>query len=29
VETELAGELSLKGFHKPVPTFNVVELKQR
>lgn len=27
VETELAGELSLKGFHKPVPTFNVVELK--
>ena len=29
VETEPAGELSLKGFHKPMPTFNVVELRQR
>jgi class 3 adenylate cyclase len=29
VEAELAGELSLKGFHKPVPTFNVVGLKER
>jgi hypothetical protein len=29
VETELTGELSLKGFHKPVPTFNVVGLRQR
>jgi len=29
VETEFARELSLKGFHKPVPTFNVVERKQR
>jgi class 3 adenylate cyclase len=29
VEAEPAGELSLKGFHKPVPTFNVVGLKQR
>ncbi len=27
VEAEPAGELSLKGFHKPVPTFNVVGLK--
>jgi class 3 adenylate cyclase/CheY-like chemotaxis protein len=29
VEAEPVGELTLKGFHKPVPTFNVVELKQR
>jgi class 3 adenylate cyclase len=29
VEAELAGELPLKGFHKPVPTFNVVGLKER
>jgi len=29
VEGEPAGELSLKGFHKPVPTFNVVELRQQ
>ena len=29
VEAEPAGELLLKGFHKPVPTFNVVGLKQR
>lgn len=29
VEAELAGDLSFKGFHKPVPTFNVVELRQR
>ena len=29
VEAEPAGELSLKGFHKPVPTFNVVGLRQR
>ncbi len=28
VEVEPAGELSLKGFHKPVPTFNVLELRQ-
>jgi adenylate cyclase len=28
VEAEPAGELSLKGFHKPVPTFNVVGLKE-
>jgi class 3 adenylate cyclase len=28
VEAEPAGELFLKGFHKSVPTFNVVELKQ-
>ena len=29
VEAEPAGELLLKGFHKPVPTFNVVELRQQ
>ena len=29
VEVEPTGELPLKGFRKPVPTFNVVELKQR
>jgi adenylate cyclase len=29
VEAEPAGELCLKGFHKPVPTFNVVRLKER
>jgi hypothetical protein len=29
VEAEPAGELSLKGFHKPVPTFNVIELRQQ
>jgi len=29
VEAEPAGELPLKGFGKPVPTFNVVGLKQR
>jgi adenylate cyclase len=29
VEAEPVGELPFKGFHKPVPTFNVVELKQR
>jgi adenylate cyclase len=29
VKTEIAGELSLKGFHKPMPTFNVVELRKR
>jgi class 3 adenylate cyclase len=29
VEVEPAGELSLKGFLKPVPTFNVLGLKQR
>jgi len=28
VEAEPAGELLLKGFHKPVPTFNVVGLRQ-
>ena len=28
-ETEPAGEFPLKGFHKPVPTFNVVGLRQR
>ncbi len=28
VEAEPAGELSLKGFHRPVPTFNVIGLKQ-
>jgi adenylate cyclase len=27
VEGEPAGELSLKGFHKPVPTFNVVGMR--
>jgi adenylate cyclase len=29
VEAEPAGELCLKGFHKPVPTFNVVRRKER
>jgi adenylate cyclase len=29
VEGELVGEISLKGFHKPMPTFNVVGLKER
>jgi class 3 adenylate cyclase len=29
VEAEPAGDLSFKGFHKPVLTFNVVELKHR
>jgi class 3 adenylate cyclase/CheY-like chemotaxis protein len=29
VQAEPAGELPLKGFHKPVPTFNVVGLRQR
>ncbi len=29
VEAEPAGELPLKGFRKPVPTFNVVGLKER
>jgi class 3 adenylate cyclase/CheY-like chemotaxis protein len=29
VEAESAGELSLKGFHRPVPTFNVVGLRER
>jgi adenylate cyclase len=29
VEAEPVGELCLKGFHKPVPTFNVVRLKER
>jgi adenylate cyclase len=29
VEAEPAGELPLKGFHKPVPTFNVMRLKER
>jgi class 3 adenylate cyclase len=29
LEAEPAGELSLKGFHRPVPTFNVVRLRQR
>lgn len=29
VQTEPAGELALKGFHKPVPTFNVVGLRPR
>ena len=29
VEAEPSGELPLKGFGKPVPTFNVVGLKQR
>jgi adenylate cyclase len=29
VEAVPAGDLSLKGFHKPVPTFNVVGLKER
>jgi class 3 adenylate cyclase len=29
VEAEPAGELSLKGFLKPVPAFNVVELRER
>ncbi|TSA18022.1 MAG: adenylate/guanylate cyclase domain-containing protein, partial [Betaproteobacteria bacterium] len=28
VTAEPVGELSLKGFHKPVPTFNVIGLKQ-
>jgi class 3 adenylate cyclase len=27
VEAEPVGELALKGFHKPVPTFNVVGLR--
>jgi class 3 adenylate cyclase len=27
VVTEPVGELSLKGFHKPVPAFNVTRLK--
>jgi class 3 adenylate cyclase len=27
VETEHIGELTLKGFHKPVPAFNVLEAK--
>ena len=29
VEAEPAGDLPLKGFRKPVPTFNVVGLKER
>jgi class 3 adenylate cyclase/CheY-like chemotaxis protein len=29
VDVEPAGELSLKGFHKPVPAFNVMGLKER
>jgi adenylate cyclase len=29
VEAEPTGELSLKGFHKPVPAFNVMRLKER
>ena len=28
VETELAGELSIKGFHKPVLTFNVMGMRE-
>jgi adenylate cyclase len=28
VEGEPAGELSLKGFHKPVPTFNVMSMRE-
>ena len=28
VQAEPAGELSLKGFHKPVPTFNVVGMRR-
>ena len=27
-DAELIGELTLKGFHRPVPTFNVIGLKQ-
>ena len=28
VETQLIGELPLKGFHKPVPAFNIVSLRE-
>ena len=28
VEGEPAGELSLKGFHRPVPTFNVIGIRE-
>jgi len=28
VEGEPAGELLLKGFHKPVPTFNVMSMRE-
>ena len=28
VQAESAGELSLKGFHKPVPTFNVIRMRE-
>ena len=28
VKTEFVGELSLKGFHRPVPTYNVVAMKE-
>jgi class 3 adenylate cyclase len=27
LEVEPAGELSLKGFHRPVPAFNVIGVK--
>jgi class 3 adenylate cyclase len=28
VETESVGELTLKGFHRPVPAYNVLRLKE-